>query len=67
MKITVIQERTNSTQIVSFKGKIVKELLWQLKINSETVLVVRNNEVIIEDELLCDADQIKLLSVVSGG
>ncbi len=67
MKITVTQERTNKTEIISFKGKTVKELLGQLKINSETVLVIRNSEVITEDETLADKDQLKLLSVVSGG
>ncbi len=67
MKITVIQERTNRTEIIYFKGKTVKELLRQLQINLETVLVVRKNEVITEDELLSDKDEIKLLSVISGG
>jgi sulfur carrier protein len=67
MKITILTERTNTTETVSFKGKKVKELLKQLNINSETVLVVRNNEVITEDETLADKDRIKLLSVISGG
>ena len=67
MKITVTTERTKTTETISFQGKTVKELLGQLSINSETVLVVRNNEVITEDETLSDKDQIKLLSVISGG
>lgn len=51
-----------------FKGnKNVKELLNRLKINPSTVIIVKNNEVVLEDELLSDSDEIKILSVISGG
>ena len=45
----------------------VKELLGKLKINPEEVLSTRNGELLLEDENLSDDDEIKLLSVVSGG
>ena len=67
MNITVFQERENITQKVSLKGHTVKDLLHQLKINAEAVIVVKNNEVITEDEILKDKDKLELLSVISGG
>lgn len=51
---------------IKFQGTVA-ELLKQIEINSETVLVVRSNEVLTQDETLQDADKIKLLSVISGG
>ena len=59
-------EKNNSTEKISFSGS-VKELLEKLNINPETVLVVRNNEVITEDENLDDDDSLEILSVISGG
>jgi sulfur carrier protein len=67
MEIIVHFEKDNSTKKVKFNGKIVKELLTQLKLNSETIIVTRNNEVIPEEESLKNKDKLELLSVVSGG
>ena len=67
MEITVFTEREKYTTKVNFSGKTVKELLLQLNINSETILVIRKNEVLTEDEVLQKGDQISLLSVISGG
>jgi sulfur carrier protein ThiS len=44
-----------------------KELLEKLKINPSSVILVKNNEVVLEDEILENKDEIKILSVVSGG
>jgi len=67
MNITVLNEREHTTKNIILTGKIVSDLLNQLKINPEVVIVVRDNEVITEDEILHDQDKIELLSVVSGG
>ena len=39
----------------------------KLKINSVTVIVSRNNELISENEELKDNDEIRILPVISGG
>ena len=43
------------------------KLLREFNINPATVILVRNNEVILEDELLESDDNLKILSVISGG
>ena len=43
------------------------ELLSELKINPATVILVRNNEVILPEEQLSETDMIQILSVISGG
>jgi sulfur carrier protein ThiS len=67
MEIKVFNEKENLHQIVQFTGKNVKELLKQIDINSETVLIVKNDEVVTVDEPLQNNDVVKLLSVISGG
>ena len=49
-----------------FSGKIIN-LLNQLKINSNEVLVVKNGGLINEEEIVEDSDEIRILSVISGG
>ncbi|MBI2151455.1 MoaD/ThiS family protein [Candidatus Woesearchaeota archaeon] len=67
MKLTIKLEKPKNTKRISFSKKTVQELLLQLNINPQTVLIVRNNQVITEDEKLKDGDTLELLSVVSGG
>tara|TARA_Y100000310_G_scaffold146139_1_gene145498 strand:- start:7227 stop:7421 length:195 start_codon:yes stop_codon:yes gene_type:complete len=59
-------EQDSSVKDINFSGTVL-ELLQQLNVNPETVLVVKNEEVITEDVLLKDDDVVELLSVVSGG
>ena len=49
------------------KNSPVSVLLNKLCINPVTVIVSRNNELILEDESLNNNDDIKILSVISGG
>ena len=67
MELTIFNEKENTTENISFNGNTVQELLQQLKINSETVLVIRNKEVLTEEESLKENEKIDLLSVISGG
>jgi len=43
------------------------ELLKRLDINPSAVILVKNDEVVLEDEFLEKDDRIKILSVISGG
>lgn len=45
----------------------VQELLSSLNITPTEVLVMKNNTLITDDEVLEEADSIKILSVISGG
>lgn len=67
MEITVFKERDNSTTQVNFSGTTVLELLQLLKVNAETVIVVRNGDIITEKDSLQNKDRIDVLSVISGG
>ena len=64
MKIFI--ERKKEHVEMNFSGK-VDTLLKELKINSDGVLVVKDGELITEEDFLEDSDSIKILSVISGG
>jgi len=44
-----------------------KSLLEKLKINPSSVILVKNDEIVLEDEVFTEKDYVKILSVVSGG
>jgi sulfur carrier protein ThiS len=64
MKLYV--ERENKHRKLKFSGT-VSQLLQKLKLNPTAVLVARNNELVAESDKLSDKDDIKILSVISGG
>lgn len=59
-------EKTKEKMALKFSGT-AKALLTQLKINPETVIVVRNGFLVTLDSELSDSDKVKILSVISGG
>ncbi len=62
----VFIERTGEQKAVEFTGTIAA-LLKKLGVNPETVIVSRNGELLVQEDSLDNADQIKIHSVVSGG
>jgi sulfur carrier protein ThiS len=64
MKVFI--EPHNKEVDIEFNGS-VKSLLQKLKINPETVLVTKNNKLLIEADKVKNKDNIKILSVISGG
>ena len=68
MHLKVFIDRENKTHNIELPdNSSVKELLSFLKINPVTILVVKNKEIVMKEELLSNNDEIKIISVVSGG
>ena len=68
IKINVFVDKENKNiEMEINKSAAVKDMLNRLKINPVTVLVSRGNELITEEEKLKDKDDIRILSVISGG
>ena len=68
MKLKVFYDRENKEKTIVLDDNLtVKDLLARLNINPVTVIVSKNNELILEDEKLNDKDDIKIISVISGG
>ena len=62
-----IDRESKKTSLELGSNSTVTDLLKKLNINPVTVIVSRSNELILEDERLSDNDEIKILSVISGG
>ena len=63
MKVYI--EKTNEHK--ELEASTVKELISKLKLNPTTIIVTKNNELVTEEEKLSKKDEIKILSVISGG
>lgn len=61
-------EKGDTTKTIELKKPTqLKEILQKEKIILESVILIKNNEVCLEETLVTNKDKIKLLSVVSGG
>lgn len=68
MKIKVSYDRTSEEKTIEIaNNSSVKDLLAKMEINPVTVIVSRDNNILTEDEKLEDKDNIRLISVISGG
>ena len=68
INLSIFVDRGNLNKTVELdKNSLVIDLLKKLNINPVTVIVSRNSELILEDEKLENNDEIKILSVISGG
>ena len=68
INVNVFVDRNSLNKAVELEdGMLVIDLLKKISVNPVTVIVSRNNELILEDEKLKDKDEIKVLSVISGG
>jgi sulfur carrier protein len=51
-----------------YSGKInVKDLLKELNLSPQAVLVIKDNEVITEEEFLEETTAVRIISAISGG
>ena len=62
MMLEIKLERTGKTVKKKLMARNAGELLEELKLNPQTVIILRNGTVVLEDERLKDGDEIELLS-----
>ena len=68
MKLKVFYDRESKEKTIELgNNATIKDLLKKMVINPVTVIVSKNNDVVLEDEKLKDKDDIKVISVISGG
>ena len=66
ISVLVYLEREDEQKELSFSGD-VKTLLEELSINREEVLVVRGETILTDNDTVVNGDEIRILSVISGG
>ncbi|MFH1376589.1 MAG: MoaD/ThiS family protein [Candidatus Woesearchaeota archaeon] len=65
MKIKVYVDNKNKN--LSIDAKNIKEIIDKLKINASEFIIVKNDELVTSETNIKNGDNIKFLSVVSGG
>ena len=65
MKIKAIDEKNEIEKQLNVSS--IKEAAEKLNINLEEVIITKNNELVTEEAKLKDKDELKFLSVISGG
>jgi sulfur carrier protein ThiS len=63
--VKVFIERENKK--VNIKAKDIDEIIKKLNINKEEVIIVKNDELTPNNVKLKEKDEVKFLSVISGG
>lgn len=62
----VYVEKEDKKIEIDFRGTM-SGLMKKLKINPETVLLIKNDELVTKDEKVGSKDKVKFVSVISGG
>lgn len=65
MKIIAYLERSKETKEIEIKE--FNDIFTKLSLNPESMLVIRNNELITEKTKLKENDKIRIMPVISGG
>ncbi|MEM0379584.1 MAG: MoaD/ThiS family protein [Nanopusillaceae archaeon] len=66
-KIKIFIERDMKEFELEFDGNTVKDLLNNLNLDWSRIVVLKNGEIVTEDEFINSGDYIKILDAVSGG
>lgn len=66
MEVTVIFGKKEESREIQ-ENTTIKEVLNAMDISSETVVVKRNNEIVMEEESLVNGDTIEIIRVIYGG
>lgn len=62
-----IEKDDKTLDIKLDKPMVLKELLKELNTSVESVIVQKNGSICLEDATVIDTDELRILSVVSGG
>lgn len=68
MRVKVFIQRLRETRVLDLdENSRIEDLLKNLRISPSEVVPIKNGVIVAEKEAVRDGDEIKLLSVVSGG
>lgn len=68
VKIKAYFEKDNNTVELDInENSTILDVLKDNNVVTSEVIVTKNNELVTEDETLTEGDEIKILSVISGG
>ena len=67
MSFTLKYTNVSETREIPNEDYTIKDLIMELGLSSQTVVSKQNDELVIEDTVINDGDEIKLIQIIYGG
>jgi sulfur carrier protein len=67
MSFTLKYTNVSETREIPNEDYTIKDLIMDLGLSSQTVVSKQNDELVIEDTVINDGDEIKLIQIIYGG
>ena len=67
MSFTLKYTNISESREIPHEGYTIKDLIMELGLSTQTVVSKQNDELVIEDTVINDGDEIKLIQIIYGG
>ncbi|WP_295724956.1 MoaD/ThiS family protein [uncultured Methanobrevibacter sp.] len=67
MSFTLKYTNVSESREIPNENYTIKDLIMELGLSSQTVVSKQNGELVIEDTVINDSDEIKLIQIIYGG
>ena len=67
MSFTLKYTNDSESREIPNENYTIKDLIMELGLSSQTVVSKQNGELVIEDTVINDGDEIKLIQIIYGG
>ncbi|MEE0024721.1 MoaD/ThiS family protein [Methanobrevibacter sp.] len=67
MSFTLKYSNVSESREIPNENYTIKDLIMELGLSSQTVVSKQNDELVIEDTVINDGDEIKLIQIIYGG
>ncbi len=67
MSFTLKYTNVSESREIPNENYTIKDLIMELGLSSQTVVSKQNGELVIEDTVINDGDEIKLIQIIYGG
>ena len=67
MSFTLKYTNVSESREIPNENYTIKDLIMELGLSSQTVVSKQNGELVIEDTVINDGDEIKLIQIIDGG
>ncbi len=67
MSFTLKYTNISETREIPHEDYTIKDLIMELGLSTQTVVSKQNDELVIEDTVINDGDEIKLIQIIYGG
>lgn len=67
MSFTLKYTNISETREIPYEDYTIKDLIKELGLSTQTVVSKQNDELVIEDTVINDGDEIKLIQIIYGG